>query len=72
MSELITEGDRVYTLKGDYVGTVDRTMANERDYGREAEVRVILSCGHKERFFITNLTNEEYINRTVQLKTLSL
>lgn len=71
MSELITEGERVYNLKGDYIGTVDRTMANERDYGCEAQVRVILYCGHKERFFITNLTNQEYINRAIQIKNLT-
>lgn len=71
MSELITEGDRVYNLNGDYVGKIDRTMASARDYGNEAEVRVILSCGYKERFFITNLTNEEYINRAIHIKNLT-
>lgn len=71
MEQFITEGDRIYDMRGEYIGTVDRTMASERDYGCDAEIRVVLACGHKERFWNIRHSNEEYINRTITLKTLT-
>lgn len=67
MSEFITEGDCVYDLKGAYIGTVDRSNALGYE---DSSVRVVLACGHKEEFFLTNLSNEDYIQRTICLKDI--
>lgn len=44
---------------------VDRTFENSPE---DPEIVVTLPCGHKERFFETGLTDEEYIKRTERLK----
>lgn len=67
MSQYITEGDWVYDFKGVYMGTVDRSNALGYE---DSDIRVVLACGYKERFFITDLTNEDYILRTLTLKKI--
>jgi hypothetical protein len=54
----------VYSKKGDLLGTVDRSINDE--------VLVLLTCGFKARFWITDLTNNEYIKRTIKIKKFVL
>lgn len=47
--------------------TVDRTYESSEG---DSEIVVTLPCGHAERFFITGLSDAEYIRRTEQIKAL--
>jgi hypothetical protein len=44
---------------------VDRTHECDPE---DPEITVILPCGHKERFWMTGLSDAEYIRRTKILK----
>lgn len=67
---MITEGNKVYDIQsGELLGTVDRSNVTGYD---DSSVRVVLACGHKEEYFITNLSDAEYIKRTLLLKKISL
>ena len=45
--------------------TVDRTF---EDCPEDPEIVVTLPCGHTERFFITGLSDQEYVTRAQTLK----
>ena len=46
---------------------VDRTFENSPE---DAEVSVELPCGHRERFWLTGLSDAEYIWRAKAMKCL--
>ena len=46
---------------------IDRTFADSLE---DAEVSVELPCGHRERFWLTSLSDAEYIKRARHLKRL--
>ena len=46
---------------------VDRTYENSGD---DSEVKVTLRCGFSARFWVTGLSDAEYIRRTKEIKKL--
>ena len=51
---------------------VDRRWEGGVDEEGDFEITVTLECGHRERFWLMGLTDEEYIARTREMKRLEL
>lgn len=52
----------------EFIGWVDRTY---EDHGDNSEIAVELPCGFEISFWLTGLTDEEYINRAKMIKQKS-